>query len=183
MQQKPEFIRRESIQNIPFMTREQKENIKTRIYKNDDISGAKARQMSRAAKRATERANSQLKRANSMVRHYQEDIESIDNRFRRRLATLRNSEPRAPQLRTLQRAADRSRHGDLKAIVTRPYDQGGWQGYVSRLPPGAVKHTMPFNIVSIKPIREPYSVSIHEPMIFQKTEVFSSAQLERTKIR
>ena len=57
------FARQESINNIPFMNARQKENIKERIFKNDDITRANARMASRKAGREQDRAVYQLERA------------------------------------------------------------------------------------------------------------------------
>lgn len=51
MDKTPASIRRQSILNIPKMGLSQKRNIQDRIFKNDDISAAKARQTLRVADR------------------------------------------------------------------------------------------------------------------------------------
>ena len=78
-------IRRESILNIPLMNASQKDNIKNRIFNNHNISKAKLNVVSRTAGRKEEKARYSLARANSIIKHYHDDVESIDNRFRAQL--------------------------------------------------------------------------------------------------
>ena len=78
-------IRRESILAIPAMNSRQKENIKSRIFNNHNISKAKLNIVSRDADQKNNNARQSLARANSIIKHYHEDMESIDNRLKAQL--------------------------------------------------------------------------------------------------
>lgn len=85
------------------MTPPKKENIKGRIFENDDITRAEANQMSRKAKRYMAKAKFQSDRAASMVNHFKDDAQSFNNRINARLA-FHKTVPRAPFLHTLERS-------------------------------------------------------------------------------
>ena len=76
------IIHQESIDEIPIMTVTHKEDLKGRIFTNDDISTAAANQMSRQADRKLRKAMYQKDRAASMVRHYNEDATSFNDRIK-----------------------------------------------------------------------------------------------------
>ena len=85
------------------MTPPKKENIKGRIFENDDITRAEANQMSRKAKRFMQKAKWQNDRANSMINHFKDDVKDFSSRINARLA-FHKTVPKAPFLRTEERS-------------------------------------------------------------------------------
>ena len=85
------------------MTPPKKENIKGRIFENDDITRAEANQMSRKATRYMQKAKWQNDRANSMINHFKDDVNDFSSRINARLA-YHKTVPRAPFLRTEERS-------------------------------------------------------------------------------
>ena len=68
------------------MTPPKKENIKGRIFENDDITRAEANQMSRKATRYMQKAKWQKDRAESMLNHFKDDAKDFSRRINARLA-------------------------------------------------------------------------------------------------
>ena len=97
------LIHQESIDAIPVMTPPKKENIKGRIFENDDITRAEANQMSRKATRYMQKAKWQNDRANSMINHFKDDVNDFSSRINARLAYVKTV-PKAPFLRTEERS-------------------------------------------------------------------------------
>ena len=85
------------------MTPPKKENIKGRIFENDDITRAEANQMSRKATRYMQKAKWQNDRANSMINHFKDDVNDFSSRINARLAYVKTV-PKAPFLRTEERS-------------------------------------------------------------------------------
>ena len=74
-------VRKESILRIPQMTLQEKDNIRRRIFNNDDITSAGANVMSRHASSEQKRAKFQLDRAHSVIDGYRKSVASIDSRM------------------------------------------------------------------------------------------------------
>ena len=76
------MIRRESLAVMSRMDSHDKANIRNRIFKNHEISKAKASHFSRLATRQVDKATFQLARADSIVRHIKEDEQAVEERMK-----------------------------------------------------------------------------------------------------
>ena len=73
-EKKRSIIRRESIAAIPTMNRDQKANIRDRIFNNNSITTATANVASRNSNEVLKKAKFARARADSMVGHYMSGI-------------------------------------------------------------------------------------------------------------
>ena len=81
MAQTPATVRTETIQNFTQCSKAEKENIRERVLKNDEINRAKLRQTTREAKRTRIGALGTLKRMDSVIRRKDEAEAEIVNRL------------------------------------------------------------------------------------------------------
>jgi len=161
------IIRQESINDIPFMSQAKRANIQTRIFDNEDITGANARVQSKIAGGAERRAKFALDRTNSIVRHYKEDVQEVEKRIMTRFKTLRGSGavPRAPILLTMQRSLSR-RQTREHFSRNEPFEYSRVVGgndpfFWGARPKGSVNHPAPF---TFKGMRRPMTESEARPL-------------------
>lgn len=88
----------------------QRNDLKKRIFKNDDITAAKIRQSGRRVSKLGANVTEKLTRLHSVVRHFEEDKGEIETRMNDRLKMLRLMKPKAPKLLTADRAKLRGRN-------------------------------------------------------------------------
>ena len=163
MEQTPAFVRQQSIQNIGSLGILKRQNLKERIIKNEDITAAKLRNSIRQASRESIKGDMKLQRMNSVINHYYEDTEQIENRFKKRLAKMTVTIAITPKLATKARAAAQNRAGikfcvPSKATHTLINDlEPGWAG--------AAKHEFKFSFRGTRKSDVPHAPSIIEPKI------------------
>ena len=140
-ERKRSIVRRESIAAIPTMNREQKANIRDRIFNNNSITTATANLASRHSNEVLNKAKFARARADSMVGHYMSGIQEFNRKMTVRLKKITGPTiPRGPNLRTMERSQSRSIDFSRKQAGSK------YQKPEKPLPPGAVKHLQPFNI-------------------------------------
>ena len=106
-----------------------------------------------------------LSRANSIVNNYKRSKKEVEDRMMQRYEKLKPTKPVSPRLRTLLRAASRSRVPAVKIETDLAmYDAATVLKHqvLSGAPEFAVKHSMNFNRYSVR-VRKLYEPSIIEP--------------------
>ena len=73
-------------------------NIAKRIFQNDEISAAMARQVSRVAKRENTMSVNMLFEAKAIIHDYSQSVERIEDRINERLEEMRPKPARTPLL-------------------------------------------------------------------------------------
>ena len=86
------------------MTVRQKENLKERIFKNDDITTAQTNLYSAELGRESKKNKYMLQRANSIVNNYKRSKQEVEDRMMQRYEKMLPTKPVTPRLRTLLRA-------------------------------------------------------------------------------
>ena len=163
----------------------QKENIKERIFNNDDITQAQARHMSRNAGKTEIRAKFQVDRANSIVLNYRKTIQEADERMMAQLRKLQNRKPEAPQLATMARADNRPTQ-KLNTDLVFDSRKQRFAAEKSRnfpVPAFAPKHPAPFNFYAQRTLDIPITISIHEPDMFGQAAKEASPEREELRLR
>lgn len=156
------LVRQESLDGYGTATVERKKSVQRRVFKNHYISTEKASYEISEAEQVNQSTKLRIQKSKQTAEGLDNEVDRINQQWGKRILSMKKAEPRAPRLRTLERAISRGpRYGGAEGQGGGPHHSRNQTEF--ELPKFAVKHEQPFNIYTCLKTKQPNHVkSIHD---------------------